>query len=66
MEASWLWALAAPGDGLEGLGTDPVGRGQEGEDRGFFFAVLDSVCPKRLFFPSFAKYLSEMGNNLNI
>lgn len=49
------------GSGLQGLGRDPIGWGQEGEraDRArgdFFSVVLDSVCPQRLFFPSSAKH----------
>lgn len=53
------------GSGLEGLGRDPIGWGQEGERddcRDFFSVVLDSVCPKKLFFSSF----SEMRNNVNV
>lgn len=47
----------------------PGGWGQEGEldgCRDFFSVVLDSVCLKRLFFPSFSKYFSAMRNNLNV
>lgn len=70
---SWRPVGSGPGHalgvGLEGLGRDPTGWGQEGERDGcrdFFSVVLYSVCPQRLFFPSFAKHFSEMGNNLNV
>lgn len=56
---------AGPGDAVEGLGRDPTGWGQEGERDGcrdIFSVVLDSVFPQKLFFPSFAKHFSEMGN----
>lgn len=69
LEASWPWALAVlrecsgkPGQRPCGMGS---GRGKDG-CRDFFSVVLDSVYPRRLFFPSFAKHFSEMGNNLNV
>lgn len=55
-------------EGLEGLGRQLTGGGQEGEPRlrGLVSVVLDFAYPKRLFFPSFAKYFSEMENNLSV
>lgn len=44
-----------------------MGWSQEGErdDCRDFFFCFPRLCPKRLFFPPFAKHFSEMGNNLN-
>lgn len=59
---------AVPGKVCEGLGRELTGGGQEGEPwlRGLVSVVLDFAYPKRLFFPSFAKYFSEMENNLSV
>lgn len=59
---------STPGAGLEGLGRDPAGRGQEeGRDAaGTFLSVALDSAPKGLFFPSFAKHFSAIGNNLNV
>lgn len=69
VEASWLWALAVfqgssgrPGQRPHGIGS---GRGTRWLQE-LFSVVLDFAYPKRLFFPSFAKYFSKLENNLNV
>lgn len=59
---------SAPGVGLEGLGRDPAGRGQEeGKDTVGTFCLLPWILPpNHCSFLHLPNIFSEMENNLNV